>query len=66
MSEFEEEDPDTGSILKMRALERAPKNVFEFTKTHERETTNVKKTALAMVTTKTTILTTSQIGRAHV
>lgn len=60
MSEFEEEDPDTGSILKMRALERAPKNVFEFTKTHERETTNVKKTALAMVTTKTTILTTSR------
>jgi hypothetical protein len=60
LSEFEAEDPDTGAMLKMRPLERAPKNVFEFTKTHQRETTNVQKTAASMVTTKTTILTTSR------
>ena len=57
--EFDEEC-DNGAVLKMRPLERAPKNVFEFTKTHELETTDVKKTASAMVTTKTTIVTTSR------
>jgi hypothetical protein len=60
LSEFDAEDPHTGTTLKMRPLERAPKNVFQFTKTHHRETTSVQKSAASMVTTKTTILTTSR------
>lgn len=49
--------PETGTKVVLKPLERAPKNVFEFSKTHTRESTKVEKTAAALVTTKTSIMT---------
>ena len=49
--------PSTGSKIVLKPLERAPMNVFEFTKSHTRETTKVEKTPAAVVTTKTSIMT---------
>jgi 3-dehydroquinate synthetase len=55
-----ERDNTTGSScveLIMQPLERAPKNVFSFSKTSVQETTEVTKTAAALVTRKTSIVT---------
>jgi 3-dehydroquinate synthase len=55
-----ENDAEAGTKTVMRPLERAPKNVFEITKTTSRESTQVTKTSSSTVTTKTTIMTTSK------
>jgi 3-dehydroquinate synthetase len=52
-----ERDAVTGSELVMKPLERAPKNVFSFSKTSIKETTEVEKTAATIVTRKTSIVT---------
>ena len=57
MSETVEICPKTGSKIVLKPLERAPKNVFEFSKTHTKETTQVEKTSAAVVTTKTSVMT---------
>lgn len=49
--------PSTGTKVVLKPLERAPKNVFEFSKTHTKETTQVEKTSAAVVTTKTSVMT---------
>ena len=49
--------PTTGTRVVLKPLERAPKNVFEFSKTHTKETTQIEKTSAAVVTTKTSIMT---------
>ncbi|CAB9509293.1 3-dehydroquinate synthase [Seminavis robusta] len=49
--------PKTGTKVVLKPLERAPKNVFEFSKTHTEESTHVEKTSAAVVTTKTSIMT---------
>jgi 3-dehydroquinate synthase len=51
---------ETGTKTVLRPLERAPKNVFEITKTTSRESTQVTKSASSTVTTKTTIMTSSK------
>ena len=51
---------ETGTKTVLRPLERAPKNVFEITKSTSRESTEVKKTASSTVTTKTTVMTSSK------
>jgi hypothetical protein len=55
-----EECAESGTKTILRPLERAPKNVFEITKTTSRETIAVRKTATSTVTTKTTVMTTSK------
>lgn len=52
--------PDSGTKTILRPLERAPKNVFEISKTISRESIIVEKTASSTVTTKTTVMTTSK------
>lgn len=65
-SKSDEEDlfievcPETGTKTTLRPLERAPKNVFDITKTTSRETVNVQKSGSSTVTTKTTMMTTSK------
>uniref|UniRef100_A0A6U0RRJ8 Uncharacterized protein n=1 Tax=Eucampia antarctica TaxID=49252 RepID=A0A6U0RRJ8_9STRA len=59
-TEFHEQCPLTGAKVVMKPLERAPKNVFEFTKTHEEETTDVKKSSGSTITTTTKVVS---IGR---
>lgn len=49
--------PSTGTKIVLKPLERAPENVFEFSKTHTQETTLVEKTSAAVVTTKTSVMT---------
>ena len=49
--------PKTGTKTVLKPLERAPENVFEFSKTNTKETTEVQKTPAAVVTTKTSIMT---------
>ena len=56
MRQFVEEDVVAGSTTILKPLERAPKNVFSFTKSNVKETTSVTKTPAAIVTTKTTIV----------
>jgi 3-dehydroquinate synthase len=51
------EHPEPGTKVVIRPLERAPENVFEITKTIERELTEVKQTPSATVTTTTSIVT---------
>lgn len=58
--EVVEEDPSAGVRVVLKPLERAPKNVFAFTKEQTKETTHVTKTPGAVVTTKTSILTTTR------
>jgi 3-dehydroquinate synthase len=60
LSQFTEECSDTGTKLVLKPLERAPQNVFEFTKTSMNEHVVVEKTPSAMKTTKTTVVTTSR------
>jgi 3-dehydroquinate synthetase len=55
--EFLETDSATGTKILLKPLERAPKNVFSFSKTHTKETTEVERTAAALVTRKTSIVT---------
>lgn len=55
--EVVEENSALGTKIVLKPLERAPKNVFEFSKSHTKELTNVTKTSASVVTTKTTILT---------
>lgn len=49
--------PQTGTRVVLKPLERAPKNVFEFSKTHTSESMHVEKTSAAVVTTKTSVMT---------
>ena len=49
--------PKTGTKVVLKPLERAPENVFEFSKTHTSETTHVEKTSAAVITTKTSVMT---------
>ena len=55
--EIMEEDSNAGTKTVLKPLERAPENVFVFSKTHTKETTEVEKTPAALVTTKKTIVT---------
>jgi len=57
---FVEIDPEAGTKTTLRPLERAPKNVFEITKTTSRETVTVEKTGSATVTTKKTVMATTK------
>jgi len=59
-SGLEEDCPVSGAKMILKPLERAPENVFEFTKTTSRENVQVQKTASALVTTKTTVVTSSR------
>lgn len=54
--EFVEEDVEAGTTTVLKPLERAPKNVFSFSKTSTLENTQVECTPGAMVTTRTTIV----------
>lgn len=55
--EIVEQDSQTGIKVVLKPLERAPENVFSFTKEHTKETTEVTKTPGTVVTTKTSVLT---------
>lgn len=58
--EITEHDVANGVTIVLKPLERAPENVFEFKKTMTKELTEVTKTSAAVVTTKTSILTTTR------
>ncbi len=58
--ELTEECADTGTTMILKPLERAPENVFEFTKTTSRENIKVEKTPSALVTTKRTVVTSTK------
>jgi len=55
--EILEEDADSGVKMRLKPLERAPKNVFSFIKEQTTEITDVSKTPASVITTKTSILT---------
>jgi 3-dehydroquinate synthetase len=55
-TEIVEEDVEAGTKVVLTPLERAPKNVFSFSKTSTQENTQVERSPGAMVTTKTTIV----------
>jgi 3-dehydroquinate synthetase len=55
--EILEMDSAMGTEILLKPLERAPNNVFSFSKTHTKETTEVEKTAASIVTRKTSIVT---------
>lgn len=60
-SEISELDSETGTTTVLTPLERAPQNVFAFTKTHTSERTEVVKPSSSMtVTTKTKVVTTGR------
>ena len=52
--------PETGTKTVLRPLERAPKNVFEITKSTSRKSTQVTKTAASTVTTTTTVMSSTK------
>lgn len=54
---IQELDKKTGSMVVLKPLERAPKNVFAFNKTSTKESTEVERTSAALVTRKTSIVT---------
>ena len=54
---FHEFDNKTGSQVILKPLERAPKNVFSFSKTSTKESTEVERTSAALVTKKTSVVT---------
>jgi len=54
--ELANQDSENGTQIQLKPLERAAHNVFEFSKLQTRETTEVRKTPAAIVTTKTTVL----------
>ena len=55
-----EKCPVSGAKVTLTPLERAPKNVFAFTKTHLSEKSEVVKTSAATVTTTTKVVSTSR------
>lgn len=55
--EIVERDSSTGTTTVLKPLERAPQNVFSFSKTLKQQTTTVEKTSAALVTTKKTVMT---------
>jgi 3-dehydroquinate synthase len=55
-----EKCPVSGATVTLTPVERAPKNVFAFTKTHTSEKSEVVKTPAATVTTTTQIVSTSR------
>jgi 3-dehydroquinate synthetase len=55
--EILEMDSTMGTEILLKPLDRAPNNVFSFSKTHTKETTEVEKTAASIVTRKTSIVT---------
>lgn len=55
--ELVEENSVAGTKTVLKPLERAPENVFSFSKTQTQESTQVEKTPAALVTTKTTTVT---------
>jgi 3-dehydroquinate synthase len=54
--EFVEKD-ESGAVTVLKPLERAPENVFSFSKTKTTETTQVEKTPAAVITKKTSVVT---------
>ena len=52
-----EVDEAAGTKIVLTPLERAPRNVFSFSKTSTKTTTSVEKTAASVVTRKTSIVT---------
>jgi 3-dehydroquinate synthase len=52
--------PVSGATVLLTPVERAPKNVFAFTKTHTIEKSEVVKTSSATVTTTTKVVSTSR------
>jgi len=59
-TEIVEECPQSGAKVVMKPLERAPENVFEFTKEHQEEKVEIKKVAGSTVTTTTKIVSTGR------
>jgi 3-dehydroquinate synthetase len=55
-----EKCPVSGADVALTPLERAPENVFAFTKTHATERTDVVKTPAATITTTTKVVSTSR------
>lgn len=55
--EILEMDSAMGTKILLKPLDRAPNNVYSFSKTHTKETTEVEKTAASIVTRKTSIVT---------
>jgi len=55
-----EKCPVSGATVVLTPVERAPKNVFAFTKTHSVEKSEVVKTSSATVTTTTKVVSTSR------
>jgi 3-dehydroquinate synthetase len=55
--EILETDSAKGTKILLKPLERAPENVFSFSKIHTKHTTEVEKTAASIVTRKTSIVT---------
>lgn len=55
--EKEEECPLTGANIVLRPIERAPENVFSFTKTATHETTDVIRKGSSIITTSTKVVT---------
>jgi len=57
---FTEKCPVSGADVTLTPVERAPKNVFAFTKTHRSEKSEVVKTSSSTVTTTTQVVCTSR------
>ncbi len=57
---FEEDCPETGGKVVLKPLERAPKNVFSFEKTHVEESVTVKKCGHTLTTTTTKTVSTGK------
>jgi len=55
--EKEEECPLTGANIVLRPIERAPENVFSFTKTSTHETSDVIRKGSSIITTSTKVVT---------
>ena len=55
-----EKCPVSGADVHLSPLERAPENVFAFTKTHTAERTDVVKTPASTITTTTKVVSTSR------
>jgi 3-dehydroquinate synthase len=58
--EFHEDCPDSGGKVVLRPLERAPKNVFSFEKTHVEEVVHVQKNGNKLTTTTTKTVSTGR------
>jgi hypothetical protein len=60
ISDIHEVCSETGAKVVLKPLERAPKNVYSFTKTWKKEQVNVEKNSVSTVTTKTTVVSKSR------